>query len=87
MRGFLDRLRRVCRHTDDKTGINGKPAIGICVAGGGGGGAPNCTVSLKAVLQHCGFDVVDMVPASRQNLVMKLDILPLVGAWLTTQIQ
>ena len=85
MRAFLDRLRRTFRHSNDKSKINGKPAVGICVAGGGGGGAPNCTVSLKAVLQHCGFDVVDMVPARRQNLSMKLDILPLVGAWLVNQ--
>jgi multimeric flavodoxin WrbA len=82
MRAFLDRLRRICRHANGKIGIQGKPAVGICVAGGGGGGAPNCTVSLKAVLQHCGFDVVDMVPARRQNLAMILDILPIVGAWL-----
>ncbi|MDF1512615.1 MAG: flavodoxin family protein [Anaerolineae bacterium] len=86
MRGFLDRMRRVCRHEEGKVGITGKPVIGICVAGGGGGGAPNCTVSLKAVLQHCGFNVVDMVPARRQNLAMKRDILPIVGAWLTTQV-
>jgi multimeric flavodoxin WrbA len=82
MRAFLDRLRRVCRHADGKSGIQGKPAVGICVAGGGGGGAPQCTVSLKTVLQHCGFDVVDMVPIRRQNLDMKLDILPIVGSWL-----
>ena len=82
MRAFLDRLRRVCRHADDKCGVPGKPAVGICVAGGGGGGAPNCTVSLKAILQHCGFNVVDMVPARRQNLEMKLKVLPIVGAWL-----
>jgi len=85
LRALLDRLRRICRHADGKVGVNGKPAVGICVAGGGGGGAPNCTVSLKAVLQHCGFDVVDMVPARRQNLEMKRDILPVVGAWLVKQ--
>ena len=82
MRAFLDRLRRVCRHENGKASIQGKPAVGICVAGGGGGGAPNCTVSLKVVLQHCGFDVVDMIPARRQNLDLKLKILPIVGAWL-----
>jgi multimeric flavodoxin WrbA len=82
IRALLDRLRRVCRHENGKAGIQGKPAVGICVAGGGGGGAPNCTVSLKAVLQHCGFDVVDMIPARRQNLDLKLKILPIVGTWL-----
>jgi multimeric flavodoxin WrbA len=85
IRAFLDRLRRVCRHADDKCGVLGKPAVGICVAGGGGGGAPNCSVSLKAILQHCGFDVVDMEPVRRQNLDLKLKMLPTVGAWLVNQ--
>ena len=39
MRAFTDRLRRTCMHAAGKDGIAGKPAIGICVAGGGGGGA------------------------------------------------
>jgi multimeric flavodoxin WrbA len=81
MRAFLDRFRRVCRFAAD-SGVRDKPAVGICVAGGGGGGAPNCTVSLKSVLQHCGFYVVDMEPIRRQNLEMKLDTLPVVGSWL-----
>ena len=40
MRAFTDRLRRVIRHSEDKSGIQDKISIGICVAGGGGGGAP-----------------------------------------------
>jgi multimeric flavodoxin WrbA len=86
MRAFLDRLRRVVRHISDKTGFQGKPVTGICVAGGGGGGAPNCAVSLKAVLQNCGFNVVDMEPLRRQNLEMKLRTLPIAGAWLAEQV-
>ena len=82
IRAFLDRLRRTCMHESGKDGINGKPAIGICVAGGGGGGAPACTVSLEKVLRTCGFDVVDMIPVRRQNLDMKLDILRATGKWL-----
>ena len=42
---------------------------------GGGGGAPLCTVSLERVLQHCGFDVIDMVPARRQNLDAKVVVI------------
>ena len=42
LRAFLDRLRRITRHKDGQRGISAKPAIGICVAGGGGGGAPAC---------------------------------------------
>ncbi len=82
LRAFLDRLRRISRGPGGKEGLEGKPAVGICVAGGGGGGAPNCTVSLKKVLSTIGFDVVDMVPARRQNLDMKVEVLKTVGACL-----
>ena len=82
MRAFTDRLRRVCRHTEDKTGIDGKRAVGICVAGGGGGGAPSCTVSLEKTLRTSGFDLVDVVPVRRQNLDLKKDVLRITGKWL-----
>ncbi len=82
LRAFLDRMRRVYRHAADKDGVTGKRAVGICVAGGGGGGAPNCAVSLEKVLATIGFDVVDMIPARRQNLDMKVEVLKVVGAWL-----
>ena len=84
MRAFLDRLRRTTMHAEGKKDIAGKPAVGICVAGGGGGGAPLCAGSLEKILDRCGFDVVDMIPARRQNLEMKKDVLKLVGKWLTT---
>ena len=82
LRAFLDRLRRTCMNESGKARVAGKRAIGICVAGGGGGGAPNCIVSLEKVLAICGFDVVDMIPARRQNLDMKLDVLRTIGKWL-----
>lgn len=82
MRAFLDRLRRICTHEAGRAGIKGTPAVGICVAGGGGGGAPACTVSLEKVLSTCGFDVVDMVPARRQNLDLKVCALETTGRWL-----
>ena len=82
MRAFTDRLRRTCMHPAGNVGIEGKPAIGICVAGGGGGGAPPCAVSLERVASRCGFDVVDMVPARRQNLDMKVEVLRATGRWL-----
>ena len=84
MRAFLDRLRRTTRHAVGKARVEGKIALGICVAGGGGGGAPECTVSLKKVLRTCGFDVVDMIPARHQNLKMKFDVLRLTGKALAT---
>lgn len=82
LRAFLDRLRRTCMNENGKAKIAGKKAAGICVAGGGGGGAPFCVFSLEKVLSICGFDVVDMVPARRQNLEMKLEVLRTLGKWL-----
>ena len=87
LRAFLDRVRRMIQHDTGKAGITGKPAIGVCVAGGGGGGAPRCCASLEKVLQDCGFDVVDMVPARRQNLDMKVDVLRTVGSWLASRVE
>lgn len=83
LRTFLDRLRRITRHEAGREGIDGKPAIGICVAGGGGGGAPSCTVSLEKILRTCGFDVIDLIPVRRQNLEMKQRVLKVTGEWLT----
>ena len=85
MRAFTDRLRRVSRHDVGQAGIAGKPAVGICVAGGRGGGAPHCAVSLERTLSTIGFDVIDMVPVRRQNLEMKCEVLGIVGRCLVAQ--
>ena len=82
IRALLDRLRRTCMHEAGKEGLAGKCAVGICVAGGGGGGAPSCAVGLERILGICGFDVVDVVPVRRQNLEMKLQVLRITGEWL-----
>ena len=84
LRAFLDRLRRIATFSADKAGMKGKPAVGICVAGGGGGGAPECAVSLQRALVTTGFDVVDLVPARRQNLEHKVEILAATGGWFAT---
>ena len=84
LRAFLDRLRRICRHTDGKAGIESTPVIGVCVAGGGGGGAPSCCVSLEKVLATCGLDVTDMIPVRRQNLESKLTVLEHAGSVLAS---
>ena len=84
LRGFLDRLRRVCVHGGKRDRIQGKTAVGICVAGGGGGGAPHCAFRLEEILATCGFDVVDMIPVRRQNLAVKCRTLRVVGEWLAT---
>ncbi|HNS31526.1 MAG TPA: flavodoxin family protein [bacterium] len=82
MKAFLDRLRRTTMHDKGKQGIARKAALGICVAGGGGGGAPACSFNLQKILNTCGFNVVDMVEIRRQNLDMKLKILKSTGQWL-----
>ena len=84
LRTLLERLRRIAFSDLGKQGIAGKPAMGICVAGGGGGGAPACAVQLEKFMNNCGMDVVDMVPARRQNLEMKLELLKRVGRWFAT---
>ena len=85
LRAMLDRLRRTTRHEAGKALVAGKTAVGICVAGDGGGGAPSCTVSLEKVLATCGFDVADVVPVRRQNLQMKLEVLRTTGKWLASR--
>ncbi|MBD3344362.1 MAG: flavodoxin family protein [Chitinivibrionales bacterium] len=71
LRALTDRLRRISTNEKGTTKFAGKKAIGICVAGGGGGGAPECGASLIKPLLTTGFDVVDMVLARRQNLESK----------------
>ncbi len=81
LRAYLDRLRRIGMHDAGKRGLEGTRAIGVCVAGGGGGGAPECAVRMERFIQKCGFEFVDMVLARRQNLEMKLHVLRLTGEW------
>jgi multimeric flavodoxin WrbA len=97
MRGFLDRYRRTRFSTVFRRPIGtdppgqppivrgGTPAIGYCYAGGSGNGTISCLANLERILQTCGFDVVDMIPARRQNLEMKLPLLESVGKWLVTK--
>ena len=87
LRAFLDRLRRTCVNETGRAGIAGKPAAGVCVAGGGGGGAPQCAVSLNQVLATCKFDVLDMIPIRRQNLAQKLPLLRSTGQWLAEMLK
>ena len=84
LRAFLDRLRRVTRHEAGKAGFEGKRAAGVCVAGGGGGGAPSCALTLEKIIATIGFEVVDVIPARRQNLEHKLGVLRATGAWLAS---
>ena len=89
IRAFLERLRRTvpdsARSIPFSNHVGGTPAIGVCLAGKNGGGAPNCCVILEKIIKECGFDVVDMIPLRRQNLEFKLPILELTGEWLVTK--
>jgi len=92
LRAFMERLRRVKGPT--KPGPGGfpvaarpgaAPAVGLCLAGSGGGGATTCCQILEKLMLECGFDVVDMIPVRRQNLEFKLPLLELTGEWLASK--
>jgi multimeric flavodoxin WrbA len=84
MRSYLDRVRRLKFMQPDRP-MEGKPAVGVCLAGGSGNFAPSAGYILDTVLQMCGFDVVDMVNVRRQNLEIKLPMLEATGRWLATK--
>ena len=85
MRTFTDRLRRVTFRKAEKVGTQGVPAIGMCMSGGSGFGAPSCCYNLERVLLTCGFDIVDMIPFRRQNFDTKLKVFEITGEWLATK--
>jgi multimeric flavodoxin WrbA len=96
MKAFLDRLRRVKsripRQPVDPNAPMPGPfnndigpiAFGLCYAGGSGNGTMTCSMNLERILMFCGFDVVDMLPARRENLDNKLIIAEQTGKWLAT---
>jgi multimeric flavodoxin WrbA len=86
LKSFLDRVRRISGNADGKKLFAEKPALGICVAGGGGGGAPRCTSELDRTLATCGFAVVDMIPVRKQNLEHKIAVLESTGKWLAGEL-
>lgn len=80
IRAYLDRLRRTSRQENGRRGLQGKLAVGLCVAGGGGGGGPACCTSLEKVLRTAGFEMFDLVPVRRQNLHEKRAVLMETGS-------
>ena len=89
MKAFTDRFRRCSRSTISRTGNNEFhiPTIGICNAGGGGGGSEQCSTNLKNVLATSGLEVIDMVPVRRQNMEIKLKTLRELGEWLPDHVK
>jgi len=73
---FLDRLRR-CGAFSGRKAFTGKKAIGIASAGGGGGGALRTLSNLETYLRTVGFEIFDLVPATRFS---KDHILPMLEA-------
>jgi NAD(P)H-dependent FMN reductase len=96
MKAFLDRLRRVKskiprQPVDPNVPMPGPfnndagpIAMGLCYAGGSGNGTTISSMNLERILMFCGFDVVDMLPARRENLDNKLIIAGQTGKWLAT---
>jgi NAD(P)H-dependent FMN reductase len=93
MKSLLDRYRRVRFHwvisgsgAGVPSGEQETPVAIYCYAGGmSGNGAVSCAANMNGILQMCGFDVVDIFLARRQNLEMKIPMLELTGKWLTTK--
>jgi multimeric flavodoxin WrbA len=83
MRVFLDRLRRIT-FFQNNTVLRGKAAIGICVAGGGGRGAPSTCFTLENILQTIGFRILEIIPVRRQILDRKVPKLEVIGERLAT---
>jgi len=82
MRAFIDRLRRTCINDDAHPEYKEKRVVGICMAGGSGGGSVACCLTLETALLRCGFNVIDMIPVKRQNIDVKLRVLKTTGKWL-----
>lgn len=83
LRGFLDRLRRISYQQEDRP-FEEKPAIGVCMAGSKGGGAPSACFYLENILQTIGFNTVDVIPVRRQNIGTRIPVLEKAGKWLAT---
>ena len=84
MKTFLDRYRRITAPWL-KQPVAGIPAMALCYAGGSGNGTSACGAVLERVLQTCGFDVVNVFLARRQNLEVMLPLLEEIGTWLATR--
>jgi hypothetical protein len=53
--------------------------MGICVAGGSGGGSCECAFHLEQVMSTTGFRVLDVIAVRRQNLELKRESLRVYG--------
>ena len=79
---FLDRLRR-CEAFSELGTFSDKKVIGIASAGGSGRGAVRALLHLEDYLRRLGFDVFDLVPATKISKEHKLRMLEDAGRRLT----
>ena len=79
LRAFLDRFRRVRWPKVSQQQQDVKPVVLMCVAGGSGGGSPECIQSMEKAVRHLGFDIAAEVPAKRQDLQERCEELYNIG--------
>ncbi len=72
---FFDRLRRCeASKTFDggKSGLAGKPALGVAAAGGSGNGTINCLASMQLFFNHVQSSIFDLIPITQKSRAYKL---------------
>ncbi|MGI5838795.1 MAG: flavodoxin family protein [bacterium] len=74
-KAFFDRVRR-CEATKTfrgtKSGLDGKPAIGVAAAGGTGNGTVTCLLSLQLFFQHTRSEIFDLITVTQKSRSYKL---------------
>lgn len=75
-KAFFDRVRR-CEATKTfrggKSGLDGKPAIGVAAAGGSGNGTITCLFSLQQFFNHTRSDISDLITVTQKSRAYKLE--------------
>jgi len=71
VRALVNRMQHICEHEKASEGVEGAPAIVVCI----GGGAVRCANMLKKALAECGLDVAAMVTMGRRRLHLKRKLL------------
>jgi multimeric flavodoxin WrbA len=75
---FLDRFRRTEAFSGRNTCL-GTRAIGVAVAGGSGNGATRALYNLEIYLKRLGFEIFDLVTATKFSKDHKLPMLEHAG--------
>jgi multimeric flavodoxin WrbA len=78
---FLRRLRRITINPAGKEPLEGKLAVGICVAGNNKAVCASAA-QMQDCLEKIGFSVFDVIPVWGRHLPMKQEMLEVGGRWL-----